>query len=95
MATMFLEKAQRGYKADEACIALDEISQTLRVMLQASDASSVEYRHLSPADKKIFDAARNKEIQGLLHLGACRLMSLKESIAFRQNNPDYVLPSRW
>eukprot|EP00973_Karenia_brevis_P086650 12015484-Karenia_brevis.AAC.1 len=33
-------KAQCGYKADEACIALDEMSKTLRVMLQASDASS-------------------------------------------------------
>eukprot|EP00973_Karenia_brevis_P078876 10946849-Karenia_brevis.AAC.1 len=65
------------------------MTQTLRVMLQASDASSVEYLHLSPADKKIFHAARNKEIQGLIDLGAYRLMSLKESLAFRQNHPDY------
>eukprot|EP00973_Karenia_brevis_P046571 6459568-Karenia_brevis.AAC.1 len=35
--------AQRGYKADQASIALDEVSGTLRVMLQAKDASSVEY----------------------------------------------------
>eukprot|EP00973_Karenia_brevis_P076048 10563866-Karenia_brevis.AAC.1 len=34
-------------------------------------------------------------MQGLLDLGAYRLMSLAESLAFRRDHPEYVLPSRW
>eukprot|EP00973_Karenia_brevis_P008961 1213447-Karenia_brevis.AAC.1 len=64
-------------------------------MLQAKDVSCVEYRKLSRVDQKTFDGARNKEMQGLLDLGAYRLMSLPESLAFRRDHPDYVLPSRW
>eukprot|EP00973_Karenia_brevis_P031103 4290309-Karenia_brevis.AAC.1 len=64
-------------------------------MLQAKDASSVEYRNLLRADQKIFDDARNKGMQGLLDLGAYKLMSCQESLAFRRDHPDHVLPSRW
>eukprot|EP00973_Karenia_brevis_P023110 3182726-Karenia_brevis.AAC.1 len=64
-------------------------------MLQAKDASGMEYRNLSRVDHKRFDGARNKEMQGLLDLGAYRLMSLAESLAFRHDHPDYVLPSHW
>eukprot|EP00973_Karenia_brevis_P050031 6945150-Karenia_brevis.AAC.1 len=64
-------------------------------MLQAKDASSVEYRILSRVDQKIFDGACNKETQGLLELGAYRLMSLAESLDFRRDHPEYVLPSLW
>eukprot|EP00973_Karenia_brevis_P086313 11969156-Karenia_brevis.AAC.1 len=64
-------------------------------MLQAEDASSVEYRNLSRVDQKTFDGACNREMQGLLDLGANRLMSFAESLAFRRDHPDNVLPSRW
>ena len=64
-------------------------------MLQAKDASSVEYRNLSDADKKTFDKARHAEMQGLFSLGTYRLLSLEESERFREQFPDYVLPSRW
>ena len=55
--------AQQGYTADEACIALDEESGTLKVMLQAKDASNMEYRNLSKQDQKVFDDARHKDIK--------------------------------
>eukprot|EP00973_Karenia_brevis_P080642 11187218-Karenia_brevis.AAC.1 len=45
-------KAQQGYTAGQARIALDETTNTLRVMLQARDASSVEYRNLSRVDSQ-------------------------------------------
>eukprot|EP00973_Karenia_brevis_P008321 1126068-Karenia_brevis.AAC.1 len=64
-------------------------------MLQAKESSSLEYRNLSRGDQKTFDGARNKEMNGLLDRGAYRLMSLAESLAFRRDHPDYVLPSRW
>eukprot|EP00973_Karenia_brevis_P053611 7449582-Karenia_brevis.AAC.1 len=64
-------------------------------MLQAKDASSVEYRNLSRADQKTSDDARNNQMQGLLDLGAYKLMSLQESLAVRGDHPDHVLPSRW
>eukprot|EP00973_Karenia_brevis_P035268 4864494-Karenia_brevis.AAC.1 len=63
-------------------------------MLQAKDASSVEYRNLSRGDQKTFDGARSKEMNDLLDLGAYRLMSLAESSTFRRDHSDYVLPSR-
>eukprot|EP00973_Karenia_brevis_P041510 5743426-Karenia_brevis.AAC.1 len=62
---------------------------------RAKDASSVDYRNLSRVDQKTFNGARNKEMNSLLDLGAYRLMSLAESLAFRRDHPDYVLPSRW
>eukprot|EP00973_Karenia_brevis_P007472 1010907-Karenia_brevis.AAC.1 len=71
------------------------MTNSLRVMLQAKDASSVEYRNLSRADQKVFDGVRNKDMKGLPDLGAYRLMSLQESMAFRRDHPDHVLPSRW
>ena len=64
-------------------------------MLQAKDASSVEYKSLSPKEKKIFDASRLVEMNGLFDLGAYELLSLEESLKFRAQFPDYVLPSRW
>eukprot|EP00973_Karenia_brevis_P067317 9362015-Karenia_brevis.AAC.1 len=56
-------------------------------MLQAKDAWSVEYRHLSPSDQRIVNGARNKEAQGPFDLGAYRLLSLQESVAFRRDHP--------
>ena len=34
-------------------------------------------------------------MQGLFDLGTYRLMSLEEPLKFREQFPDYVLPSRW
>ena len=76
-------------------VAFELLQPQLWVMLQAKDASNVEYRHLSPKDQRKFNDARHKEIKGLLDLGAYRILSLEESEAFRRNFPDYVLPSRW
>ena len=53
------------------------------------------YAKISPKDQKIFDAARKKEVQGLLDLGAYRILSLEESLKFRERHPEYVLPSRF
>ena len=64
-------------------------------MLQTNDANSVDYRHLEPRDKKTFNQSRYTEIKNLLDLGAYRLLSVEESIKFRQMYPDCVLPSRW
>ena len=64
-------------------------------MPQAKDASSVEYRHLSPMDKKTYESSRKAELQGLLGLGASRILSLDESLAFQRDHPEYVLQSRW
>ena len=87
--------AQRGYKAEQACIAWYEEDIRLYVMLQAKDASSGEYRSLDNASRKVFDKARHAEIQGLFNLGAYRLLSLEESLRFRELYPEYVLPGRW
>ena len=67
--------------AEECCIAFDDGTKRLFVMLQTSDASSVEYRHLDQKGKKAFQQARKKEIQSLLDLGAYRLLSLEESLS--------------
>ena len=64
MHNLFSEKAH----ANECCIAVEESSHKLMVMLQAKDASVVEYRHLNAKDQKLFDAARQKELKGLFDL---------------------------
>ena len=64
-------------------------------MLQASDASSVEYRNLGHKDRALFDKSRYTEVNNLLDLGAYRILSLGESLKFRAEFPDYVLPSRF
>ena len=84
-----------GVPADECCIALDEVSQQLLVGLSTADANSVDYNRLSAQDKPTFDAAREKEMDGLLELGAYRILSVEESLRFRREHPDCVLPSRW
>ena len=62
--------AQKGYAADEACIAWCEEENRLYVMLQAKDSSSIDYKNLSTTDKKVFNKSRLAEIQGLFDLGA-------------------------
>ena len=80
---------------DNLCLACHEASGQIWVHAQASEASNVEYRNLSPKDQKIFDAARYKEVKTLLDIGAYRILSLQESLDFRRDPPDCVLPSRY
>jgi len=61
----------------------------------AKTADTIEYRHQNDKTKKIFDGSRKKELDGLLDLGAYRILSVEESIEFRRRNPECVLPSRW
>jgi len=68
----------------DCCIALDDESNTLWVMLASTDASGVEYRNLSPQDRKVFDASRKLELTNLFDLGAYRILSLEESRRFRR-----------
>ena len=92
----FPEWSSAEVSSDSCCIALDDKSGKLWVMLQKSDSGGgCEYRNLTPVDKKKFDAARNKEIMNLLDLGAYRILSLEESLEFRRKFPESVLPSRW
>ena len=64
-------------------------------MLQTNDASSVDFKKLTGRDRKLFNESRYTEINNLLKLGAYRILSIEESIKFRQEHPEYVLPSRW
>ena len=45
-------RAQEGYTAEEACIAFDEQSSSLWVMLQTGDDGTVDYKQLNPKEKK-------------------------------------------
>ena len=90
-----LSGSTEGVPAEKCCIALDENTNRLWVMLQASDASSVEYRNLGHKDRTLFDKSRYTEVNNLLDLGAYRILSLGESLKFRAEFPDYVLPSRF
>ena len=84
-----------GAPADQCCISLNDSMKQRWVGLATHDQNSVEYFRLSPEDKRTFDVARKKEIEGLLDLKAYRILSLEESLAFRRDHPDCVLPSRW
>ena len=57
-------------------------------MLQAKDASSVDYKILSPKEEKIFDVSGLVETKGLFDLGAYKFHSLEESLKFCAQFPD-------
>ena len=59
-----------GVPAEQCCIALDETTSRLWVMLQATGASSVEYRNLGTKDRALFDKGRGIEVKNLLRLGS-------------------------
>ena len=66
-----------------------------RLVSKKGADGTVEYWRLQPSEKKSFDGARYLEIETLLKMRAYRLMSLEESLKFREEHPDYVLPSRF
>ena len=70
------------HPAEECCIALNEDNNKLWIMLQAKDASTLEYRHLSAKDKILFDASRGTELKALFDLQAYRILSLEDSLSF-------------
>lgn len=55
----------------------------------------VVYNDLSKEHKKVFDAARQKEIESLLNNKAITILSLADSRQFRKQFPDHVLKSRY
>ena len=65
------------------------------MLASANAAGSVEYRNLNHKEQKCFDDARSLEVNNLLDLDAYELLSLEESIAFRNEFPDFVLTSRF
>ena len=80
--------SMEGY---EQCIALDETTGRLTVMLTSSgDASLVDYRHLDKKDRALFNGARKSELEGLFGLKAYELLSVEESEAFRKSTPEYI-----
>ena len=81
--------------ANECWIEWQDDKKQLWVGVQATDASSVNYRDLSPSDRVKFDTSRATELRNLFGLKAYRIMSLEESLAFRRDFPECVLPSRW
>ena len=50
--------AEKGYTADQACIALDEEFRQLWVMLSAPDDSNVDFKDLNPKEKAEFNGAK-------------------------------------
>ena len=82
--------------ADQCCLAWDESTNQIWVMsASANPAGSVEYRNLNHKEQKCSDDTRSLEVNNLLDLDAYELLSLEESIAFRNEFPDSVLTSRF
>ena len=84
-----------GNPSADCCVAFSETEHSFKVMLQANAANNLDVRGLAPKDRAKFNEARRTEIQNLLDLKAYRLLSLSDSLEFRENYPEYVLPSRF
>ena len=54
-----------GFQLNRCCIALNENTNRLWVMLQAADARSVEYRNLGTKDQALFDKSRSIKVNNL------------------------------
>ena len=61
----------------------------------AKGTGTIESWKLSKSEQQAFHDARYKEVKALLDLGAMRILSLEESLAFREKYPEYILPSRY
>ena len=55
----------------------------------------ITFSELSPDEKRIFRQSRAKEVKSLLDSGAITILSLKDSLRFAKEHPDFVLTSRY
>ena len=85
----------KPFTIDQGVVAWDDDTNTFWIVAKAAADGTIDYWKLPVKDKQVFDKARHKEIQSLLDLGALRLLTLEESLKFREQFPEYVLPSRW
>ena len=65
------------------------------MFVQAEEQGNVEVRNLSGDSLKKFQEARRTEVQNLIDLKAYRVLSVEESVKFKKEHPEYVLPSRF
>ncbi len=63
--------------------------------VETGDSGTVDYKVLSHKDRLLFNDSRGTEINQMLDLNAYHILSLEESLKFREHFPEYVLPSRW
>ena len=82
----FAEEAEGVYNCYDRCIYLTKAKMS---------PGQIEFRKLNDARRKIFRAAREKELKSLLDSGAIRILSKEESREFMRNNPQHVLKSRF
>ena len=80
------EEAEGVYNGYDRCIYLTKAKMS---------PGQIEFRKLNDAHRKIFRAAREKELKSLLDSGAIRILSKEESREFMRNNPQHVLKSRF
>ena len=71
----------------DGMVAWCDESQKLWLVSKKGADGTIEYWRLPTSEKKSFDAARWKEIDTLLNMGAYRLLSLEESLKFREKIP--------
>ena len=55
----------------------------------------ITFSELNNEEKRIFRQSRAKEVKSLLDSGAITILSLKDSLKFTKEHPDYVLTSRY
>ena len=72
-----ISKQGKKFSTSKACIAFDDETKQLWVMLAKAADGTIKYKDLTFAEQKQFDAARAKEMEALFELGAYRIMSLK------------------
>ena len=83
------------FDAKQASAFFNTIDKCLYLTKTKTSPGQVEFRSLNEKHKKIFRAARAKEVKSLLDSGAIRILSVKESLEFLRNNPQHVLTSRY
>ena len=84
--TLVNQDAEASFSYQDKCIYLTKTKMS---------PGQITFSKLSEKHRKVFQAAREKEVKLLLDNKAIKILSVEESRQFRRNHPDYVLSSRY
>ena len=86
-------KIRRPFEASEGMTMFDDETLSYWVSPGPKDKSGVVYDKLSDEVKKIFDAARCKDIDNLLKLGFLNVMTPEDNDHFAKTTPENIIPT--
>ena len=90
-----IETSKETFNLNDAEAIYNHKDRRMYLSKKKESPGQIEFRKLPEMLKKTFRKSRDKEIKSLIDSGAIKVLTLEESIAFEQENPDHVITSRY